>query len=1125
VTGWEAAAFVAGRAVARRAAVVWLSDRRDAAERSKDLSELVALRISDRFHRRSLERQVEEIADRVAQRLEPLCQHEFYGLGDNDRTAVLRAVVDAFATADLSDEALFAADMDPAKLAEQVRAALPTGGSAVGLGEPATRFLDLVLDECCDCFVRVVIQLAAFGPRASVEMLDRISRLGEQVSLVLARLPARQVGAGTGAEQDRDFEHRYLELVSDRLDELELFGIDVRRYRPRTTLNVAYISLTVTSSADNRIHPRARRTGGYAGLESVAGWRTPDSARQPDTVRVETALAAGPRMLVRGEAGSGKTTLLAWLAVTAARGRFTGPLRTWNGCVPFLVKLRSHADAPLPPPEHFLDDVALPIAGLMPSGWAHRLLDAGRVLLLVDGVDELPAGKRRAVRDWLVGVAVAYPKARILVTSRSAAAAADWLADDGFAAVILEPMGPTDVRALIRHWHDAVRDAGNLPCDPGDLPRYEGKLLAELDAAAHLRTLAASPLLCAMLCALNLDRRTHLPPDRMSLYAAAVSLLLERRDAERGVPRTDLSLSARDKIYLLQDLAWWLSLNNRAELPIGQAIDHLARKLAALPHVTAQPGEVLAHLLVRSGVIREPMVGRIDFIHRTIQEYLAAKEVAEAGHVGLLLDRAHIDQWRNVVVMSAGHSNRPLRTQLVEGLLDRADQQPRHARQLGLLAASCLETAPTLPPDLLARVNDRLAALLPPTSIRETRSLGSVGTPVLRRLPRNPTGLSEAAAAATVRTVALINGHEALTFLANYAVDPRPRVQQELARAWQYFDPHDYAREVLANAPLVKGTLDVTAPALLSAVHHLGNLRSLRVTLAGVGELSCLRDVPALTDLNIHDAPAVDLSPLANHTKLQHLFVGSVGRVDGVAALAGLHQLRTLQLIPDEPLDSIAFLGDLQNLWFLQLGGLTEITNLSTVAGLSQLQYLDLIDNPRPPGPPILRGLKKLDELGAVNSGQVQELSALVDSLIELPNLVSLILRECRELTDLKPLTRLQLTRLQIIHAPSLGDITPLARLVNLRELWLVGAPVDDITALAELPSLQVMDLSTCPALRNLASLAELPRLRRLYLRGAAAGLDLSPLAGRRGLQIWLDAGQDVRGLGDLGPGVRIRRY
>ena len=59
--------------------------------------------------------------------------------------------------------------------------------------------------------------------------------------------------------------------------------------------------------------------------------------------------------------------------------------------MPFLVKLRSFGDRNLPQPEDFL---AGPLRGLAPQGWAHRVLTAGRGLLLVDGVDEVPATGR-----------------------------------------------------------------------------------------------------------------------------------------------------------------------------------------------------------------------------------------------------------------------------------------------------------------------------------------------------------------------------------------------------------------------------------------------------------------------------------------------------------------------------------------------------------------------------------------------------------------------------------------------------------------------------------------------------------------------------------------------------------
>ena len=136
---------------------------------------------------------------------------------------------------------------------------------------------------------------------------------------------------------------------------------------PRAVLSVAYISLHVT--AEEAAVERA------APLKHAALTQAQADQGRTASMRAESALARFPRTLLRGPAGSGKSTLLRWIAVTAARSGFTGDLADWNGRVPFLVKLRSHVDGPLPGPE---DLVQGPISGLMPVGWVHRLLTQGR---------------------------------------------------------------------------------------------------------------------------------------------------------------------------------------------------------------------------------------------------------------------------------------------------------------------------------------------------------------------------------------------------------------------------------------------------------------------------------------------------------------------------------------------------------------------------------------------------------------------------------------------------------------------------------------------------------------------------------------------------------------------------
>jgi NACHT domain len=427
--------------------------------------------------------------------------------------------------------------------------------------------------------------------------------------------------------------------------------------------------------------------------------------------------------------------------------------------------------------------VADPLVDVLPEGWVHRQLGSGRVLLLVDGVDELVPAQRPAVRRWLRGLLTEYPRLRVVVTSRPGAADRGWLAAEKFAPVLLERMSPLDVAAFCRRWHDAMRDAAQrsavtLPCRVDELPEYERALLRQLDGRRHLRELVSSPLLCAMLCALNLDRRQQLPPDRMALYRDALALLLERRDAEREVPASRIVvLDAGSKLAILQHVAWRLSLAGPAELPREDVLELVARAVARMPNVEYSAADVLQHLLDRSGVIREPVLGRVNFVHRTLQEYLAAKEAVEDQTVDALVTRAHLDQWWETIVMAVGHATPERRAVLLNGVLNRADAEPKHRRRLRLLAAACLDTAQMVDPEVTSRVEAAVDELVPPRGQNETPSLALAGGRVLRRLPSALDGLSDASAAACVKTAALIGGHEALRLLARWAPDPRRAVR------------------------------------------------------------------------------------------------------------------------------------------------------------------------------------------------------------------------------------------------------------------------------------------------------------------------------------------------------------
>lgn len=736
---------------------------------------------------------------------------------------------------------------------------------------------------------------------------------------MLERLPDRSLFAPEGTDRDLAFRRRYLELVSGTLDEVELFRRGDRGVG-RARLSVAYVSLR-TTGARGPVGEGGRRRG------RELSWVRPEMrdweewGGETAGLRAEAALSGAQLVLLRGEAGSGKTTLLRWLAVTAARGAFTGELADWNGLTPVLVKLREFSGEAPPGLDGILDSVAGPITGVMPKAWVEREFAGGSVLLLVDGVDELLDGERRGVREWLRKLLVAYPDVRVVVTSRPAAAGVDWLKREGFTALHLDQMTPPDIAAFVRQWHLAVRELGDdLPCAMEELPQYEQSLLNSLKDRAHLQSLAGTPLLASMLCAMHLNRGSQLPRDRMELYRSALHTLVHERDADRNVPSAagDL-LSLGDKMVLLRDLAWRLSDNNRSQISVEQAEVFVGRKLAGMRHlVEPDAGVVVAQLRGRSGVLRSPAEGKLDFVHRTFQEYLAAAEAVDEDRMGNLIERAHLDIWRETVIMAAGHANRRQREELLGGVLDRAGEEPRYARKLRLLAAACQETVPDVSSGLAGRLDRAVETLLPAQRPTDPPALAAVGPSLLRKTPRSLDRLSPDSAALTIQAVALIGGPEALSLLVGYTGDERGEVINELIDAWRYFDADAYASEVLAQLPLGGFVIQLSSVSQWRAAAGLRSVRSVIIEYP-VTDLAPIAELAPLVALRLFNhRSTAGLAPLRNQPSLNYLHLRapvSPADLDLLGELPDLNRLHLSHTDVKSWLGKAAFPPKLQHLY------------------------------------------------------------------------------------------------------------------------------------------------------------------------------------------------------------------
>ncbi|GAA2233728.1 NACHT domain-containing protein [Streptomyces nogalater] len=708
------------------------------------------------------------------------------------------------------------------------------------LSTDARHFLDSATEWACLHILEFFTRRSTFVARTLVEQSRAQAELIAKVDELIARTPRPDA-------RDAAFERRYLPYLADRHDHITIYGIDLRDSPDRWPLEVAYLSLEATTEderpSDLELHERPPAT--------------------PGRLPAEEALAGGSRVLLRGDAGSGKTTLVQWLAVTAARAADR---------IPYVLPLRTLIrTGPLPAPDGFLTAVSCPLTP--PRGWAERVLAAGRGLVLVDGLDEIPAADRHRVRDWLRSLLAAYPGNAVLLTSRPTAVRPDWLAQEGFRELTLAPMRRTEVATFTRRWHEAAR-----------APEYEQPLLDSLRTKRDLARLATNPLMCGLICALHRERRGYLPTGRKELYDAALAMLLARRDRERGM---GAELGEEAQLELLQRLAYALVLSGRTEMDLDTAEGIVERCLPTIASASGDAATVLRALLLRSGLLHQPAEGVVDFVHRTFQDYLGARYAVEEGHLDVLVSHADDTQWEDVIRMAVAHARPRERASVLRQLLAR--DTPR----LTLLALACLEHATAVDPVVRAEVEERAGALIPPRTTQDARTLAEAGPLVLELLP-GPEDLTDEEAHGVTVSASLLGEEEpegALAVLRRFRDHPDLEVRRQLVGTWRRFDADVYAAEVLDHLDRTDLVLTCESAEQRAAVARMRPWQRLHF-LGGHGIEDVLAAVPApeavaalilsgnsgLTDLGA-------LSPFRSLRALSVYSCPAAGGVDGLAEL------------------------------------------------------------------------------------------------------------------------------------------------------------------------------------------------------------------------------------------------
>ena len=367
------------------------------------------------------------------------------------------------------------------------------------------------------------------------------------------------------------------------------------------------------------------------------------------SISAQTDLVQRDRTVLLGKPGSGKTTLLRHLALSCATGEFRGDR------LPVFIELRNWATTPLPAPSAHSAPALPSLETMIAEAWGlvgispqetEAILQGGRGLILLDGLDEVPTPKFEAIAQGIQNFATRYYQSPIIITCRTAA---DQIRFQGFTYGEIRDFEWSQVKTFAQRWFTAI--APSRPPSTtvsGQSPdTLAADFLERLEQRENqpIRDLVKTPILLSLVCSVFHARATF-PTQRSKLYKAGLDILLGQWDSARGIHRDGRyqQLNTADKLRLLGQIA---ATQFEADRTFFEKSDVLATISDFLTMMDAASGQnsqsrgdrpqmwenrwadaetVLTDIVVQHGLLVECARDIYGFSHLTFQEYLTARK-------------------------------------------------------------------------------------------------------------------------------------------------------------------------------------------------------------------------------------------------------------------------------------------------------------------------------------------------------------------------------------------------------------------------------------------------------------------------------------------------------------------
>ncbi|NEQ50577.1 MAG: histidine kinase [Leptolyngbya sp. SIO3F4] len=279
-------------------------------------------------------------------------------------------------------------------------------------------------------------------------------------------------------------------------------------------------------------------------------------------------------------------------------------------------------------------------------------LKQGKLLLLLDGLDEVPTRNMNQVIEKIEAFSAQHDKNTFVASCRTAAYHSSF---KQFSDVTIADFDDEQIEQFIQRWFSSKLDQ-----DVNTANQYWKQLKKPENKAA--KELAQTPLLLTFLC-LIYEREQELPNQRSTLYGRALDILLRDWSAQKRLERNSVYkyLSPEVEKELLSEIAYNSFKEDRLFFLKSDITDRINNYLLDTANIPAEldGSAVLEAIEVQQGILVERATDTYSFSHLTLQEYLTASYInSEWGTQKLINAHLTDERWREVFLLVSGLAGR-----------------------------------------------------------------------------------------------------------------------------------------------------------------------------------------------------------------------------------------------------------------------------------------------------------------------------------------------------------------------------------------------------------------------------------------------------------------------------------